>query len=481
MSAKFVCNYKKLRLSFNEFHTVGAEDMPEYGEFCLLELKDGRYTGGEWHPNDYRNKKSLAGHFTRGTADTVDVSEVSRWHSLDRYDLSNCLEDEEINYINLGPESEDVPFVIFKDFKSFKDGELPKHEQYCLLILNNGGLGAGRWDQFPNKKEGTFIYAPALACHSMKEVWAWTTLSSDDIFAREEEAEKERQHEAELNKDPSADPVKFKYGTDINVYYEKALEKLRTDYPWATLTQMKKKTPYVIVPRHGQYIFGQDNGIFMGEKVVEEWTDGNTADEFVDFLCEYTKEAVQNSNPSEKFRYGMDIEVYLEKAFENVKKEYTWLDKKIAGSSWQYAIKQVDGDWEFVKKYGKKDDFYVCDCSSSEKFIESVEYDYQQAALRANPAVATYAVPFGHVELHGWNLEKYVFSKLKTGDYKVNVQAGDRVTGGSREFFITPYCFEAKTYEEFLDRYLELVPVRSFGMFKEDLLPNKELRAFLGY
>ena len=120
------------------------------------------------------------------------------------------------------------------------------------------------------------------------------------------------------------------------------------------------------------------------------------------------------------------------------------------------------------------------DCGSAEEFIEYVEHDYQEAALRDNLVVSEYAVPFRDVEIHGWHLEKYVFSKLCSGDYKVNVQAGDRVTGGSREFFITPYCFEAKTYEEFLDRYLEIVP-GSFGLYKEDLLPDKKLKVFLGY
>ena len=123
----------------------------------------------------------------------------------------------------------------------------------------------------------------------------------------------------------------------------------------------------------------------------------------------------------------------------------------------------------------------MLDCGSAEKFIENVEHDYQTAALRANPVTAQYSVPFGKVDLHGWYLEKYVFSKLKTGDYKVYVQAGDRVTGGSREFFITPYCFEAKTYEEFLDRYLQIVPGGSFGIFKEDLLNDVKLKKFLGY
>ena len=38
-----------------------------------------------------------------------------------------------------------------------------------------------------------------------------------------------------------------------------------------------------------------------------------------------------------------------------------------------------------------------------------------------------------------------------------------------------------ETYEEFLDRYLEIVPGGSFGLYKEDFLPNKELQRFLGY
>ena len=71
--------------------------------------------------------------------------------------------------------------------------------------------------------------------------WVEVELSTDPIFAREEEQEKERKREEELNRNPSVDPEKFRYGTDIDVYYEKALEKLRLEYPWATLAQMKKR------------------------------------------------------------------------------------------------------------------------------------------------------------------------------------------------------------------------------------------------
>ena len=182
----FSNNYRKLRVSFNEFHNVDKDDMPEYGEFCLLELKDGGYTGGEWIPKNYGKKlKTVAGGFVRGTADTVPVGDVSKWHFLHRYDLTESLKDEEINWINLGVEGEDIYSVQFKDFKSTRDGDYPKEEQYCLLILMNGTLASGRWQSWRHKSGGTFIYAPALAQHTEKEVWAWTPLSPDFFFEKE--------------------------------------------------------------------------------------------------------------------------------------------------------------------------------------------------------------------------------------------------------------------------------------------------------
>lgn len=478
----FKCDYKSLRLCFYEFHDVQAGDMPEYGNYCLLELKDGRHTAGQWYPKNYNDRQSIAGNFGRGTADSVDAEEVAKWHDLNGYDLTRLLEKEDIGRINLRNENSGDYYFEIAGFKSFKDSDFPKKEQFCLLILKNGTLAAGRWNQWRGEKGGQFIYASALASHSMDKVWAWAALSSDEIFEREEKQERERLKEEELNRNPSADPEKFKYGTDINVYYEKALEKLRGEYPWATLAQMKKRQPnYMIVPRHGQYIFGQDNGTIMGIQLFNEWTDGRTADEFIDFLCDYTRETVKNYNPETKFKYGMDISVYLEKAYEKVKKEYRWLNKDMLRKHCQFAIIQVDGEWEFARKFRNDNEFHVFDCSPADRFLECVENEYQEAALRENSVVAEYKVPFGCVEINGWYLERYVIYKLKSGDYKVSVTAGDRVTGGSREFFITPDCFEAKTYEEFLDRYLEIVPGNSFGLDKKDLLPNEELKEFFGY
>ena len=223
----FIVDYKELTLSFNEFHCISDEDMPQYGEFCLLELKNGDYTAGSWQPSE--NDNVGKGNFIRGTADTIKADEVERWHSLECFDLTDSLKEEGINWINLGPRQEGADSVQFKGFRSFADKRMPKDEQYCLLIMKDGTLAAGRWNKWRREAGGTFIYAPALASYSCDKVWAWLPLSTDSIYAMELERKKEKRQERELNRNPSIDPELFKYGMDINVYYQKALEKLRLE------------------------------------------------------------------------------------------------------------------------------------------------------------------------------------------------------------------------------------------------------------
>ena len=476
----FKCIYKNLSLLFYELHNFDKDSLPKEDEFCLLQLKDGSYTAGRWWPEEDDAMEDPAGEFNRGQFDSISAEEVSKWYSLN-YNLSTNLENEELENLHFRNNKEETLTFTLKDFRSLKDQDFPEKCQYCLLILTDGRIAGGRWDYWKDEHDGDFNYASAGASYSIDQVWAWTPLGSDEIFAREEKAERERKFEEELNKNPSVDHNRFIYGTDVNIYYEKALEKLRKEYPWASLAQMKKIKPWMIVPLHGQYVFGQEERSYDGTRIVREWTDGSTADEFIDFLCEYTKNTVENSNPEEKFKFGTDIEVYLEKVYENVKKDYRWFDKGMIKNLWRYTIKQIDGDWEFVREYDNGSSDSVLDYSSAERFIEGIEDEYRQAALDANPVVSSYEVPFSGVDCCGWNLEKYIVSKLGSGDYKVFVQAGNRSTGGSREFFITPYCFEAESYEEFLERYLKIVPGSHFGLSKKDLIHDEGLKNFLGY
>ena len=127
----FKCDCRKLQLSFNEFHAVKAGDMPDHGDFCLIELKDGRHTAGTWYPQDYNDLNSIAGEFIRGTADSVAIEEVAKWHALRCYNLTNCLKDETVSYINIGAEKEGSCTVKFKEFKSLLEYNISP----CKTIL----------------------------------------------------------------------------------------------------------------------------------------------------------------------------------------------------------------------------------------------------------------------------------------------------------------------------------------------------------
>ena len=116
----FICDHTKLCLLFNEFHDVKADDMPEYDEFCLLELKDGSYTAGKWSPQD-DDGATTEGKFIRGFCDSISSEEVAKWHSLRIYDLSGCLEEDDTEGINIGAKTEDCYTVEFTGFKLIKD------------------------------------------------------------------------------------------------------------------------------------------------------------------------------------------------------------------------------------------------------------------------------------------------------------------------------------------------------------------------
>ena len=90
----FTTDYKKLTFYLSEFYDIDSKKMPEYDEFCLLELKDGRLTAGKWYPKNWQDKKCTEGEFLGGKGESVEVGEVSKWHSLDAYNLSELLQDD---------------------------------------------------------------------------------------------------------------------------------------------------------------------------------------------------------------------------------------------------------------------------------------------------------------------------------------------------------------------------------------------------
>ena len=76
---------------------------------------------------------------------------------------------------------------------------------------------------------------------------------------------------------------------------------------------------------------------------------------------------------SKKFPYGYDVNVYIDKAFEQLKELYPWAEKRMFRKEYRYAIeKKENGRYAFVTYYTWSDhtiERTVLDCDS-EQFIQ---------------------------------------------------------------------------------------------------------------
>ena len=98
----------------------------------------------------------------------------------------------------------------------------------------------------------------------------------------------------------------------------------------------------------------------------------------------------------------------------------------------------------------------------------------------ANPVKDVFEISIpGGIDISGWMLERYEFRTHELGGYSSMIQAGNRNTGGNREFFIPPEFFK-RTFEEFLDKYNEMMP-ETFCLDKSYLEDIPGLKAFLGF
>ncbi len=184
---------------------------------------------------------------------------------------------------------------------------------------------------------------------------------------------------------------------------------------------------------------------------------------------------------SKKFPYGYDVEIYIEKAIEKMKFTYPWVKRELFDKRYEYLIEKVNNKYQFIYIYHWDDEEKreMLDIDG-DKFIDEIVWHQQYHVEDYNKVKDVFVVPGQNgKEFQGWYLERYEFRSHELGGYSVFCQAGDRVTGGSRTFFIPPSYFDLD-YDQFLDKYIELVPP-SFGFTKNELVAIPELKKFLGY
>ena len=189
---------------------------------------------------------------------------------------------------------------------------------------------------------------------------------------------------------------------------------------------------------------------------------------------------------SKKFPYGYDVNVYIDKAFEQMKELYPWAERSMLNEHWSYAIeKKENGRYAFVTYYKWSDgktERQVLDCDN-EGFTRTLIDHHDGWVERENPVKDILKcidlIPCGTM-ICGWYMECYEFRSHEKGGYSVFLQGGDRTAGGSRTIFIPPAYFKM-SWDEFLDKYVELVPPCAFYLGKDELKDAPGLKAFLGF
>ena len=147
-----------------------------------------------------------------------------------------------------------------------------------------------------------------------------------------------------------------------------------------------------------------------------------------------------------------------------------------------YGIEKVGEDYQYVaylnNNEGKPEARPIdIDC---EGFLKRLAGDKDWYLEDANPVKEFINVPATNTCSGDWYLEIYRIQKHELGGYSAYVQAGNRSAGGSRTFFI-PASYHKLSWEEFLDKYLDLVSPGPFYVGRKDLENCPGLKEFLGF
>ena len=135
---------------------------------------------------------------------------------------------------------------------------------------------------------------------------------------------------------------------------------------------------------------------------------------------------------NEKFPYGYDLNAYIDKAFEQMKADFPWATRDMIAEHTYFGIEKMGDDYQYVRYY-------------------------------------SYCSP----DIHQ-------IQKHEKGGYSVYVTAGNRSAGGSKTVFI-PASYFKLSWEEFLDKYLDLATPGSFYVGRADLKRDPRIKEFLGF
>ncbi len=218
-------------------------------------------------------------------------------------------------------------------------------------------------------------------------------------------------------------------------------------------------------------------GLFYGyENIPGEWLAALRCKDVITEACLKAGDA--------KFRFGTDPEPYCNILTKILHEKYDFATRELIDSKLRLEIKVPDSksgedNKEFVFTYiYSKDSSYTQVKAAIDTTYEIISQAFSTLnddILNSAEVIDVYCVPFNPVQDdHGYNLERYEVSKLFSGDFKIYIQEGDRVSGGGYSGFLPRNLIPGRTFSEVLD----LMPLA--GQDKADLLKDGQLKGFLG-
>ena len=185
---------------------------------------------------------------------------------------------------------------------------------------------------------------------------------------------------------------------------------------------------------------------------------------------------------SKKFPYGYDVNAYIDKAFEQMKQDFPWATREMIAENTNLGIEKVGDDYQYVSYHSQYDGTLKpypedIDC---EEFLHRLASGRDWELQRANPVKERIDVEATNGCLGDWYLECYRIQKHQLGGYSAYITAGNRSAGGSRTIFI-PASYFKLPWDEFLDKYLDLVSPGSFYVSRADLERDPRVKEFLGF
>ena len=185
---------------------------------------------------------------------------------------------------------------------------------------------------------------------------------------------------------------------------------------------------------------------------------------------------------SEKFPYGYDVNAYIDKAFEQMKADFPWATREMIAENTNVGIEKIGDDYQYVSYHSRYDGTLKSypediDC---EEFLRRLANGRDRELGRANPVKEYIDVEATNGCSGDWYLESYQIRKHQLGGYSAHITAGNRSAGGSRTIFI-PASYFKLPWEEFLDKYLDIVSPGSFYVGRTDLERDPRIKEFLGF